>query len=393
MGASVSHYVRTDYYFRGGSYAIESVESDVVTELDLSGRQIGDRGAGALAAALPGNTQLMKLYMNKCDISDGGAMALSAMLQHTCIKILYLEGNRIGDRGAMTLSVAATSVDDTGDNDSEGGHGAGPMNEFQNDNNNNTHNNNKRHNTILARDKSSPTTNLQVLGLSSNNIGLMGSKALANTLKCSKTLKRLILRQNDIGNEGALAFGKALRTNNCLEFLDLTATNIHDEGAIALCNGLESNSSLKTLLLGHNHIGDEGIQAFANLLQTSTTAESTTRKNHQCLQCLDLRRNSWSEDSLHLLVRAIRNNYYLEELLMTGCDLPQNAEMCSCLKDLHYTLLLNRGGRRLLREDHEGVPVGLWPFVLGRVRYLPDMLYYFVHSNPELFKMEKGLFE
>ena len=92
MGASMSQYVFTSsslsdfYHLRGGAgnYAIQSVENDSVSELDLSGcYQIGDSGTGALAAALPGNTQLTKLYMNKCNISDGGVMALSAMLQHT----------------------------------------------------------------------------------------------------------------------------------------------------------------------------------------------------------------------------------------------------------------------------------------------------------------------
>lgn len=50
---------------------------------------------------------------------------------------------------------------------------------------------------------------------------------------------------------------------------------------------------------------------------------------------------------------------------------------------LDYLLELNRGGRRLLKEENH-VPDSLWPLVLARSSHSPDVLSYCVREKPRL---------
>jgi len=99
-----------------------------VKKLDLWRNKIGDRGAKALAAALP-KSFVEELNLRHNDIGDEGAEALAAGLPGSQVKKLDLYQNKIGDRGAKALAatIPKSSVEELslGENDIViGGEGA-----------------------------------------------------------------------------------------------------------------------------------------------------------------------------------------------------------------------------------------------------------------------------
>eukprot|EP00662_Eupelagonemidae_sp_cell21_P021579 gene21579-5230_t len=67
---------------------------------------IGDHGARAIAAALPG-CGLKELYIGENSITDAGVRAIADVIgQCPCLEKLYLGDNDIGDDGACALAAA-----------------------------------------------------------------------------------------------------------------------------------------------------------------------------------------------------------------------------------------------------------------------------------------------
>jgi len=69
-------------------------------------------------------------------------------------------------------------------------------------------------------------------------------------------LRCLGLADNRIGNEGAQSLAELVRHSDTLEKLVLSNNNIRDEGAGQLIASLSQNSSLKGLYLAGNSFGD-----------------------------------------------------------------------------------------------------------------------------------------
>ena len=81
----------------GGALALLQSE-----KLHLEGNPLGD--AGALALCL--GTQCRELYVGQCQIGPQGAASLADKLAGSVLEKLYLEGNHIGNAGADTLRQA-----------------------------------------------------------------------------------------------------------------------------------------------------------------------------------------------------------------------------------------------------------------------------------------------
>jgi hypothetical protein len=85
-----------------------------VTHLHLGYAQFGDRGAGAVGAAMGGGgpgrlPSLRELYLPANDIRDDGAVALASGLPHPALEVLWLQDNGIGNVGAETLAAVLPS--------------------------------------------------------------------------------------------------------------------------------------------------------------------------------------------------------------------------------------------------------------------------------------------
>ena len=116
-------------------------------------------------------------------------------------------------------------------------------------------------------------TNLEVLYLNENKIGVEGAKAIAQVLETNKTLKLRILglNKNNIGDEGVKAIAQVLEKNTIFDSLYLNENIIGDEGAKAIAHELERNTTLRNLQLSMNKIGMKGATALVTALIQNTT--------------------------------------------------------------------------------------------------------------------------
>src|SRR3989338_5284810 len=99
-----------------------------LTRLPLSGNEIGDTGAAAMAQALSFNTILTTLNIELNKISDTGAAAIAqALKSNSSLTALQLHDNEIGNTGAVaiaqalsinssltTLNLKCNKIEDTG---------------------------------------------------------------------------------------------------------------------------------------------------------------------------------------------------------------------------------------------------------------------------------------
>jgi Ran GTPase-activating protein (RanGAP) involved in mRNA processing and transport len=80
---------------------------DYVEELNLNGKETGDKGAQVLTEELTTNTTLKKVYLWNNKIGDDGAVALAtALTTNTTLEELCLGNNRIGNNGSVALAAS-----------------------------------------------------------------------------------------------------------------------------------------------------------------------------------------------------------------------------------------------------------------------------------------------
>ena len=143
---------------------LRDLRENTLKTLDLSGDEIGDAGATALADALRVNKSLETLDLDDNHIGDAGATALAdALLVNETLETLFLTRNEIRDAGATALA-----------------------------------------DTLLVNET------LKNLFLDDNYIGEAGATALAGALHVNKSLKTLYLSGNYIGDAGATALREAI---------------------------------------------------------------------------------------------------------------------------------------------------------------------------------------
>jgi hypothetical protein len=153
-----------------------------------------------------------------------------------------------------------------------------------------------------------------------------------------------------------------------LRTLSLKQNEIQCTGVIALAQALR-NHPLERLILNQNRIGNSGVLELARVLQDDST-----------LKELDLYRNYIQTEAAEALLLAMQQNVTIQKLEVS----------CNCIADIAVTRQirfhgkLNKAGRYLLRIPH--VPIALWPMVLARVNYEPQIRFYFLREKPELFQ-------
>ena len=220
-----------------------------VTELNLSGNNIGDAGASGLADLLKSNKILTKLKLSQNAIGEAGALQLAAGLKqgNTPLTVLDLADNNIGDVGATCLADGLTTNK--------------TLREF-----------NLSHNSIgdvgatCLFDALKVNTILTLFNLSHNNIGDGGATYFSVPLTINTTLTLFSLSHNDIGDAGATCLADALTTNKTLAEFNLSHNNIGDVGATCLSEALKVNTTLTLFNLSHNKIGDGGATSLADAL-------------------------------------------------------------------------------------------------------------------------------
>eukprot|EP00923_Selenidium_pygospionis_P044847 GHVN01077442.1.p1 GENE.GHVN01077442.1~~GHVN01077442.1.p1 ORF type:complete len:405 (-),score=58.61 GHVN01077442.1:69-1283(-) len=167
---------------------------------------------------------LVCLSLNRLHaIDDDDVISLSSVLSRSALKVLELECNLVGDKGAEAIA------------------------------------------NLLK------VTRLEQLRLSGNPIEIRGVVAIGEALGLNDSLTHLKLGPCYAGDEGATAIASSLAHHPTLSSLELNSSKIGPPGAVALAAAVEHNRSLVRLSLYNNCIEDEGGIAFARALNKAET--------------------------------------------------------------------------------------------------------------------------
>ena len=198
-----------------------------IKTLDLEGNSVGDAGAVALLNAL---AKPCSLKLDSSGISSVGAKSISEILRSkTCLTELHLNNseteNGFGDGGATILAASLIFL-----------------------------------------------TALRKLQLQGNSICDLGATTLASALKNLTLLQLLSLNENKLGPSGVKAMASVLALPK-LSVLDISCNNLGDTGAVIAASAL-AGLALSELDIGHNGITDPGASALALCLAGLTSLQN-----------------------------------------------------------------------------------------------------------------------
>ena len=234
------------------------------TKFNLSGKNLGSTVVRSIAVALEMNKHLTELNLSTNQLGPAGAESLAVALKtNTTPTVLYLSGNNLGPAGAESLAAAL-----------------------------------KANSTVTQ------------LNLSYNNIGPVGANSLAVALETIATLTDLSLLNNALGPAGAESLATALRTNATLTDLYLYDNKLGPGGAKSLAAVLETNKSLTSLDLSHNYLGPADAESLAATLKRNST-----------LTDLNLLNNDLGPVGAESLAAALKRNTALTKFHLSGNNL------------------------------------------------------------------------
>ncbi|XP_072892968.1 NACHT, LRR and PYD domains-containing protein 3-like [Hemitrygon akajei] len=196
-----------------------------LTELNLSGNELGDSGVKLVSAALRNpECKIQKLWLNNVGLTDSGAEDLvSALSTNPSLTELDLSGNKLGDSGGKLVSAALRN----------------------------------------------PECKIQKLWLRDVGLTDSGVEDLVSTLSTIPSLTDLDLSGNKLGDSGVKLVSAALRDpERKIQKLWLRDVGLTDSGAEDLVSALSTNPSLTVLSLGWNSLTDRSVPALRRLILT-----------------------------------------------------------------------------------------------------------------------------
>ena len=123
----------------------------------------------------------------------------------------------------------------------------------------------------------SNTTSLPCqVDLSWNYLGLGASKAIAEGIRVSRSLTRLLIKNNNIGDEGCIALAEAMQQNDShkIEELSLFNNQIGAAGAKSLAAMIAVSRFLTSVNVSMNDITGDGAQQLADAALHKPSLES-----------------------------------------------------------------------------------------------------------------------
>lgn len=309
-------------------------------EFRLTDSQLSGHAFKILCEGLNENVSLQRVYFVNDELTrSDSAERVSDMLNGSCIQELYLGENSFGDEGVHILSQGILR-----------------------------HNSSLRH-LDLRSNGITPAGALSLQGLivnsrilrslnlSNNELGCLGTTALARGLRQSTCqLEKLDLNSNEVDGVGAKAVAIMLRVNKTLGELNLSFNNIGDDGAKSISSALQDNVTLRSLSLRRNGIGNAGAQGIADKLPQMLG-----------LKELLLSKNRIGHSGASALLQGLRSNVELEYLHV------EDMVSETIGREIVHWIRLNKAGRRLFRETNS-VPRPLWSHVFGRISNDSDVV-------------------
>ena len=186
----------------------------IIKSLNISNNDIGTQGMKYLADALPNIHSLRKLYIDYNRLGMKGAKHLSTGIKDSNIQLLSLNGNGIGAQGVKYLCEIIE----------KGG---------------------------VIRE----------LHMQSNDIATEGAKIMAELIEKTE-LRVLALPQNRIGLDGIRRLAEAIENSSSLQVLSVADNYVGIDGAKALINATKGSENMKIIDLSSNKLSDEDVQDF-----------------------------------------------------------------------------------------------------------------------------------
>uniref|UniRef100_A0A8B9JKF5 NACHT domain-containing protein n=1 Tax=Astyanax mexicanus TaxID=7994 RepID=A0A8B9JKF5_ASTMX len=326
------------------SSALKSNTSSHLTELDLSGNKLEDKGVKWVCDLMMASyCTLEKLNVSDNNITQEGYAALASALKlnpSSHLVELDLRGNDPGDTGVKLIT----------DLQKEPNYKLKTLRLLKNDAAE------KAFNVLIEALGTNPLL-LTELDLSGIIFRLLEMKQLSDLLKDSHCRpNKLTLKSCSITEEACTDLSAALCSNpshlieldlsgnkmgNCgvkplcgllqnpqfkLSKLQLCDCNITDKGSASLCLALKSNPSshLRELKLSNNKLGDSGVKHLSDLLQNSNCLVKKLNLSFCCI----------SEEGYADLASALKFSSHLEELDLHGNDPGEKGvELLTALKE------------------------------------------------------------
>ena len=290
--------------YNGVRPLIASLKCNNLHTLQLSGNNICDDGAKALAQILRHCKSLHTLQLEHNYISGDGAKALADNLKHCNTSNIRLDGSNVGGDGATAIAKMRKRC-----------------------------------------------SNLRILQLGGNQFGDFGAKALAEGLKHCSNLHTLQLGCNHIGADGVKALAKSLKYCGNLHTLELDCNGIADSSVIPLAENLKHCRNLHILNLMNNYISDNGAKALAKSLKYCSN-----------LHTLNLMNNYISDNGAKALAKSLEHCGNLHTLDLSHNKLGDYgakafSESMKHFSSLHtlklsYNSIGNYGARALAKNLH-----------------------------------------
>ena len=218
-----------------------------ISQLDVSENRLGTKGVECLGEMLNENVCLQNLGLANCGLHERDMPMLLLKANRIHLNILNLEGNELGDEGAVMLG------------------------------------------SFLSTNSS-----LEVLNLAWNAIHLRGIAAVSKGLKANTVLQNLDISRNSISNEGATEISEVLAMNKSLRVLDVSNCGFNETGVQALSEGLSTNTTLHTLKIGRNRFHVYGVYKLLKEIRKQTSSAlktldmDDTTLDHACLRELEM---------------------------------------------------------------------------------------------------------
>jgi Ran GTPase-activating protein (RanGAP) involved in mRNA processing and transport len=280
-----------------------------LSTLDLGFNSIGDQGCEAISVhALAGNYVLGTLYLSGNRVRDKGAISIAGAILHgSALSELHLTANSIKSIGLKALAGAIAQADVK-------------MRQEQ-----------LMQNGLPIRRKS-----LTKLYLGCTEFDESGFVAVPGMLLTNTSLQSLCLTSNNINDQGVALLSQALTHNKALplETLELSFNEITDQGLECLMNAIWGSQTLKHLKLDNNRLKDRGAQLCAVVL-TSVP-----------LRLLDVSCNTITTVGIKALMKNVSDSESLESFGMSGIPVDQNGS-----KAISYALAYN-SSLSVLRMDN-----------------------------------------
>eukprot|EP00977_Amphora_coffeiformis_P014716 scaffold4201_cov178-Amphora_coffeaeformis.AAC.11 len=280
-----------------------------LSTLDLGFNSIGDVGCEVLAVhALAGNYVLETLYLSGNRIQEKGAMSIAGAILHgSALSQLHLTANSIRSSGLKALAGAIAQVDAKIRMDQQ------------------------QQNRAADGRKS-----VQRLYLSCAGFDDTGFIAIPGMLLTNTSLTSLCLNNNKINDQGMTLLSQALSQNKNipLESLELSFNEITDQGLEYLMNSVWGSTTLKKLKVDNNRIQDRGAQLCAVVLTSIS------------LEVLDISYNRVTTIGIRAVMKNISENESLKSFAMCGVPIDQNSS-----KAISYAMAYN-SSLNVLRMDN-----------------------------------------